>query len=300
MNRLTIVGFVVVLLLFVGGGVVVWRGSRTPEKPATAAPPSGPTATPSRAKQAAPASVSTPPVALSAAEKAARVERIKRDYDDVRAKVAAEYAAAGTAFPGGLNAFLRQLALLERELHNDYATVLTPRELEDLEMRDTTSGQQVQKLLGDTKATDEQRRAAFRLQREFENAFALTFDIAPATLLKRETERQATQEKIRAAIGDELFSAWLRGEGSDYASFTAFAEKQGLDPSVALGLWRAKNDYTLRRLALTAQAGLTAENTRLAQINLVRDTRAQLLILLGPAGLQAAGPEVVGWLPPSR
>src|SRR6185503_5624018 len=115
-------------------------------------------------------------------------------------------------FPGGLNAFLRQLALLEREKHEDFAALLDPRELEDLEMVDTTAGQTVSRVLGDTNATEEQKRQAFRLQREFENKFALTFDLTPPALLTRERERIVTQEKVRAVLGDDLFSSWLRSE----------------------------------------------------------------------------------------
>ena len=167
-------------------------------------------------------------------------------------------------------------------------------------MRDTTAGQLVQKLLGDTAATEEQRRAAFRLQREFDNAFALTFDVSPPTLLARETERQATQERIRAALGDTLFAAWLRGEGPDHANFAAFIGQQGLMADAALALWRAKNDYTIRRLALNTQPNLPADQARVAQAALAQNTRAQVMSILGPVAFQAAGPDVLGWLPPGK
>ncbi len=100
----------------------------------------------------------------SAADRAASADKIRRDYDEITKKISAEYAAAGDTFPGGLNAYLRQLALLQREKHADLAALLTPRELEDLEMRDTNAGQSVQRLLGESAATEEQRRAVFRLE----------------------------------------------------------------------------------------------------------------------------------------
>jgi len=83
---------------------------RMPAKTAPVRVPAVPAADhlPARPVAAAPAGESTP---LSP-EKAARVEQIKRDYDDVRTKAAAEYSAAGRDFPGGLNGFLRQLTLL--------------------------------------------------------------------------------------------------------------------------------------------------------------------------------------------
>jgi len=80
---------------------------------------------------------STPPLSsprpgLSPGEKAARVDQIKRDYDEIRAKLSAEFAAGRSNNPGGLNAFLQQLALLEREKRQDLAAVLDAAELEDL------------------------------------------------------------------------------------------------------------------------------------------------------------------------
>ena len=115
---------------------LVWRfGSRdrapgTPSNPAMS-PGARPGAGISVARPSTPAGT-----VLSPAEKAARVAQIRRDYDEIRAKTSADFAAAGTSYPGGLNAFLRQLALLEREKRRDFAAVLDPGELEDLEMKE--------------------------------------------------------------------------------------------------------------------------------------------------------------------
>ena len=294
-----------IVLLITGAGVAVWRGSAGAVGPAavTAAGgaennrTAGPVGSPSEA--ALPSRLPRPvPAGLSPAEKAARVDQIKRDYEEVRTKASADYAAAGAAFPGGLNAFLRQLALLEREKHADLAAILTERELEDLEMRDTTAGQLVQKLLGDTAATDEQRRAAFRIQRAFDDQFALTFDLSPATLLKREAARQGTQRGINVVLGsDDLFTAWMRGEGPDYANFRAFAAQQGLPTDTANQLWRVKDDYTIRRLDVSVQPGLSPEQLQAAQAAVTEATRARVLGILGPAAFQADGNDVLGWLP---
>jgi hypothetical protein len=293
----------VLVLVIAGADVAVWRARENSAR--RAAPPAGADHKSSPAPNRNPAAGIIPrrvPAPDEAAlDKAARVERIRRDYDEIMAKASADYAAAGAEFPGGLNAFLRQLALLEREKHADFAAVLTPRELEDLEMRETPAGQLVQRLLGDTIATDEQRRAVFRLQREFDDKFALTFDLSAATLLQRESERQTTQRLIDGVLGrEELFAAWLRGEGPDYASFKAFATQQGLPANTAFELWGAKNDYTLRRLELSAQSSMPPEQLRALQSTLAVQTQARVLGLLGPVGFQAAGPDVLGWLPKGK
>jgi hypothetical protein len=233
---------------------------------------------------------------LTPAEKAARIEKIKRDYDDIRAKAAADYGAAGAKFPGGLNAFLRQLALLEREKRADFAAFLSPTELEDLEYRETSAGQLTQRLLADTAATEEQRRAVFRRQLAFEDRFALTFDLAPKALLEREAARQQLQQEIRRELGDALFSAWLRGEGGDFANFSKFVGEQRLPESLAFQLWETKNEFVRRRLELSA-LGLPAEQARALQGALAKEMEGRVRGVLGSAADRPGARELLAWLP---
>ncbi len=302
--------FLVVILgaVFVFGGVfALWRwsaGARSkPPVLERASPPSAPRAKSSadrgevrRARAAEP----TAPPQLSPEQKAARIDKINRDYDEIRTKTAADYSAAAGAFPGGLNAFLRQLALLEREKRADLASFLSPSELEEIERRETTAGQLVQRLLGSSEATEEQRRAVFRLQRAYEDKFALTFDVAAPALLQRESARQAMQEQIHAVLGTPLFGLWLQGEASDYPQLVKFAATHGLLPDAPLHLWRARNEYTLKRLELHAEnvaRGLPEGQMRAAQAALLQQTEGRVLAIVGQGAMSAARAEVLGWLP---
>lgn len=238
----------------------------------------------------------TIPRALTAAEKAQRIAQIKRDYDEVRARIAAEYSAAGKDFPGGLNAFLRQLALLEREKRLDFAAVLDAAELEALEYRETTAGQLVTKLLDGTTASDELKRAVFRKQLAYEDRFALTFDITPKGLLERETARQLLQTEIRPLLGDALFMAWLRGESGDIEGVARVVKTHGLPPERVLELWQAKNEYVRRRLELNTR-GLETAQAKILQQELTREMNARVDNLLGTMVPESARREVLGWLP---
>jgi hypothetical protein len=287
------------VLAFVGGAGWWWARQHRAPPPGQSVPP---TAEPPRVEAvtgALPPAPRVPITGLSAAERTARIEKIRRDYEEITGKVSADYAAAGSTFPGGLNAFLRQLALLAREKHADLAAFLAPRELEDVELRDTPSGQTVQRLLGNTAATDEQRRAVFELQIAFEEKFALTFDLSPPALLARESQRIVTQMKIRDVLGDGLFRAWLSGEGTDYASTVAFVQQQGLAASVPLDLWQVKNDFILARLELGARTDLSPAQRRSAEMALVNQATMRVTGLIGSAALATAGNEVLGWLPSS-
>jgi len=246
---------------------------------------------------AAKASTNRSPIGPLSPEKTARVAAILSDYEAMRAKASAEHENLGERYPGGLKAFLRQLVLLEREKRLDLAAVLTPAELEDYELQESPAGHTVQELLEHSGANDEQRRAVFRLQREFDDRFALSFDSSPSAALERERVRVDLQEKIHGALGSNVFAAWLRGEGAEYGQFSTFAAQHSLPATTALDLWRMKNDYTLRRLELSARTDLPANEATAAHRALLETTTARVRALLGANAFAKAYPELLGWLP---
>lgn len=252
---------------------------------------------PTPAPETDPAPRAPAPAEISVGEKAARVAQIKRDYDEIGKRFADEFTAAGKNFPGGLNAYLRQLALMEREKWADIAGVLSPGELEDLQMVDTRAGQLVAQWLGGSPATEEQRRTVFRLQKAFDDRFALTFDTTPVALYERELQRHAMLVAIAGVLGEtELFPLWMRSDGGDYAKAAAFVSTRGLPPSTTYTLWEIRHDFTAGRLKILTQPGLLPEQIQAAQRELAKEIRAKLQGILGPDGVQA-GAEVLNWLP---
>jgi hypothetical protein len=301
-RRFLLVG--VGLALVLGLGLWSWRATATKSQPVTenlrakkVPAKSGPISEGTNSLARSSSGMNRPSeVELTAAEKAARIEKIKRDYDEITTKVAAEFSAAGNDFPGGLNAYLRQLALLEREKWKDIAGLLSPRELEDLQMIDTRAGKEVQRLLSDAAVSDEQRRAVFRLQREFDDKYALVFDTATPALLARETERQALQEKILGVLGPDAFSAWLRGEGSNFDAFANFAAQHQLSPQTAIEVWRARNEFIRQNLANEIQPAESAAQRMERRRGLTEVMRQRVGALVGPNAIDDA-PEAFGWLP---
>ena len=284
--------------------VRVWRATEAARESAT--PPGRPPALAGqvfggRTAAAAPvdgAAEATTGGALSA-DKAARIDKIRRDYDEIRMKMSAEYGAAGDKFPGGVSAFLKQLALLEREMHADFAAVLTPRELEDYEMSESTTGQALRRRLGDAVVTVEQRRAVFRLQREFDDRFALVFDVSPAALAERTQRQQVVQEKVRALVGDAVFATWLSAEDPSYAAMRTMAAQEGLPGTTVAELWRIKNEFILGRLEIAARIGLSAQQRAAMQSALEDQARSRVSVLVRPEALQP-GNEALAWLPRRR
>jgi len=176
---------------------------------------------------------------LSVAEKAARVEKIRRDYEEMTARFAAEFTAAG----------------------------------------------------------DELKHAVFRIRKEFDDKYALIFDLSPAALLARETERQAAQEKILAVLGPELSFAWLREEGPDFQEIATFVGQQNLGRETALEVWRIRNEVTRRNLAATLQPNTNPEAVAASRAATAAGARERLTAVVGTVAAQAVGPGVFRWLP---
>jgi hypothetical protein len=154
---------------------------------------------------------------LPSEAKAARVAKIGRDYADLRLALLHQYGREGETFPGGSDALLRQFALLEREKHLDLARAVTAQQLEDMEFHDTAAGMLVQRRLGGSLASEEQRRAVFRLQRDFDLRCGYPADATPASFAEREAARRATDEQIHAVLGDVLYGTWLGDAGARLA-----------------------------------------------------------------------------------
>jgi hypothetical protein len=229
--------------------------------------------------------------------KADRIERIVDDYDQITIAALAGLGALDRKKAGPSPGLLKQLAFIEHARRRDLASVLTSRELEDLELKETKAGRLVNQLLGDTNASEEQRRAVFRLQREFELQFNQTFNSTPLTYLEREYVRQQTQEKIRAALGEELFGVWLAGADELHPKATAFASDHGVSPRIADELRQTRDDYRLATLALHATRELPEHELRAAQRQLTEEIEARVVTILGPALYQAARSELLNWLP---
>jgi hypothetical protein len=235
----------------------------------------------------------------SAEEKNGRVEKIRRDYEEMRTKVSVDYAAAGAAFPGGLNGFLRQLALLEREMRADIAQVLTVTELEDYEMRETTTGKNLAQRLAGLSVVEEARRAVFRLMREFDDRFSLVFDVSAPALLERTRVQQAMWEKVRAQIGDKAFGQFVRPDDASRAEMQVEAARLGWPEKVSDELWRIKMELVLRRLEIAAQPGLTPEQRAVMRAAHGAQTRSRVIALTGPEVL-VPGSAAFGWVPPAQ
>jgi hypothetical protein len=222
------------------------------------------------------------------------MQKIKDDYDELTLAVLGGLGGDENGRAGPSDTLLRQLALLEQERRRDIAATMTPREFEDLELKESAAGRLVDRALKGTNVSDEQRREVFRLQREFELQFDGRREAAPLTYLEREQVRQRTQERIRAVLGEDLFRVWLAAADDLYAVTAA----RGVPTQIARDLMQTRDDYNMRVLSLQVAPGLAADQRLAARRQLAEETRSRAAAILGPQLYQTAHAELLTWLPP--
>lgn len=250
------------------------------------------------------AAFSTPPEAKApparglSTEKKARLAQIRRDYEEMRTKLQAEFVAESKGNDTErFKAHFARLVLLEREMKADLAKALTPEEFEDYEMSESATGKAVRTRWVELGLTDEQQRLVFRAQREFDERYALTFDMAPAALLERMKASSLTQEKIHTVLGDETYAKWLQIEEPAYRALLALAQNQGLPLTTVNAIWRIKDQWTLGKLEIVADPRLAGEQRTAMLDALAEQTRSRVLALMGDATVQSAA-AAFDWLPP--
>ena len=209
--------------------------------------------------------------------------RIERDFQELTGAL----NFVGPSSREEMEARTAQLALLEKERRADIAAALTPEEFAAWELRSSGSALRVQNAARNLTLTEEEYRAVFAAQKEFEPDLGLNF-FSSLSSDPRLAERLVLNEKLRATLGDERLDTYLRGYDPNYANVATFTDKQ---PGVT-----KPQIYSLYQLQLEAQAAIMAQSRTVdsgqrpnsAEIQKVWATLNERLdTLLGPTTAEA-------------
>jgi hypothetical protein len=222
-------------------------------------------------------------------EKLARVEAIARDYGQLLQQILAQNRGAPDGSPSS-----RAIKLLRREQRADLLAVLTPAEVEEYEMHSTPSGMNLVDSLKEVSTTEEERRALYRLRDEFDSRYGSGHFTASEAAM-RERSRVAMYEQMRAVLGDERYTVYLKRDDLAYKRFTTIAEDLRQPASVADQLWRIKSEYFIRRGDLPPFE-TNREAWRQQDTMLLGEFRSRVVALVGEKALSEY-PAAFEWLP---
>lgn len=213
-------------------------------------------------------------------EKIDAVEQINADYAEITAQVRA--AMNNVTLPEDRE----KLALLEREKRADLAKILTPEELAEYDVRNSTTTARLRAQLTTMGATEAEFRAIYQVHQQFADALYPTESPAnPADFARRRAE--ATQQVAaltKAALGEGRYAEYVRSSDRDYQQLKLITEREGLDSGTAAQAYALRSQVSAESNRILGDTALSDDGKRAALQALAQSTRSQFEATLGATG----------------
>ncbi len=209
------------------------------------------------------------------------IQRIADDYAEMIAQVRA--ATNGITLPEDRE----KLALLEREKRADLAANLTPAELEDYEMRNSTITTRLRTGLTLMDATEAEFRAIFRVLQPFADvlypnpAGGIVRFTAEDSRLRTEAQAQVAAQ-LRAALGEQRHLDYVRSGNSEYQGLHRLAQQNNIPTDAINRAFDLRTSATEESMRIR-DAKLDPAAHSAAMQALAASTKAKLAAHLGPA-----------------
>jgi len=225
------------------------------------------------------------------AEKQDQLRALQSKYDDLEQEI---YTRSKGML---LDEDQEQLRRIEKQRESELAQVLTPEELEEYQLRNSSTANSMRAQMTGFQPSEEEFRKIFRLQKVFENEFSQAFDAtddAQAQIKARAQQdaQDALNEEIKKTLGDKRFAEYQRAQDPDYRTLTQVADRFQLSPDVVNRVYGMKQEAERQKAALEANTLITDEQRQAALAGIAKETERTLAPIMGPswsAYLKAGG-----------
>ena len=179
-----------------------------------------------------------------------------------------------------------RIALLEKEERADLARLLSPRELEDHDLRNSRTSVVLRGHLGTFNPTEAEFRTLHSLLFPLDNSgMSRTTNGAEAETYF--AAKDAVDRQIRTALGDARYGDYVRAQDENFGRVTALVQRLALPPATANRLYDLEHRTRHQADALQNDAALSAELRNAQLAALTASTAAALTATLGPRGAEA-------------
>jgi hypothetical protein len=228
-------------------------------------------------------------------EKLAQFREIQTRYTEQTNKIYGDR-------PGSLLPDERQkINALQKAMHDEFATVLSPEELEAYDLRASPTATQLRYSLTAFDATEDEYRAIYRLQSAFDEQFPATTLPSPEDSRARGEGQQQLQQALKAALGEQRYADYQRANDYSYRQTTKLLARLNLPPQTANELYAVQKEMEQRRMNFAASANgtaLTREQAMEQMTALQQEATARVTSALGgnAAALEAYKQYGGSWL----
>lgn len=180
------------------------------------------------------------------AEKVDQMAAIRERYDELRQDL------YGMGFRGTLTPTERdKMTALEKAMHQEFASVLTPAELEHYDLRTSNTSNSLRYTLSNFGASEAEFRALYRLQSTFDEQHRYTGGTMSQDQQRARSEAQRKlNDDIAAALGAERYADYQRASDYNFRQTSQLVSRLNLPPETATTLYAVQKATEERRNAI--------------------------------------------------
>ena len=215
------------------------------------------------------------------------IAKIERDYNEMSAESWAK--RKGNAVTS-MNTVMQSQQLMDKEKLADLASVLTPEELAQYEMRNSNTARLLSNNLRNVDITEAEFARLYQAQKAFDAAQPMIRSgmVDQAAQMQRVTAQMTLNEEARAVLGDERFYPYLEGADGYYAiTAQALNNFPTVTPAAKYQVYQLQVDLQGQLMAQTSRGGQMTPDQTEAMRNTVASYNTKLEALVGPEVAEA-------------
>src|SRR5205085_4666670 len=214
-------------------------------------------------------------------EKQDQLKALQAKYDDMEQEI---YTRSKGML---LDEDQEQLRRIEKQREAEFAQVLTPEELEEYQLRNSSTANSMRAQMTGFQPSEEEFRKIFRLQKVFENEFSQAFDVsddAQSQIKARAQQdaQEALNEEVKKILGDKRFTDYQRAQDPDYRTLAQVADRLELSPDVVNRVYGMKQEAERQKAALEANPQITDDQRQAALAAIAKETERSVAKEMGP------------------
>lgn len=209
-------------------------------------------------------------------EKAAHAAALMRDFLELRREITSPGAPVTRA-----EAFERE-KLLTAELDRDFATLLTPEERDEVEMRTSTAAFITSHNLKHFEGTEAEIRALYELQRGYHDDQEAA-RVAPMEARGRSTidRSQKFQRDLEAALGAERYAQYHRAQQEEYTMLSELQRRFAIPQTTLDAVAATTRQISDEGMRIARDETRSREERVRALRDLADDARHRVRVILG-------------------
>lgn len=181
------------------------------------------------------------------------------------------------------------LRQLEQQRQVELASLLSPQELEEYELRNSHISENLRNQLSGFEPTEEEFRRLFRLQKDFEEQINRGLpdgasDEIQAEIRARAQEegQRALQEEMQKVLGKERFAEWQQAQDPDYKALVQIADRYNLPTDTSQRIYNYKMQAEQQKLRIESDPNLSEDQRQQARDAIAQETEQWVKKAMGP------------------